>query len=291
MDKNSEAIGIDLGGTNIRVARISRSGQILDRIQEHVPQGRAAQLAIIRDTVLRMVTPQSAGVALGFPGRVDVRQGVALTAGYLELKDVPLAAMLREMTGLPAVIDTDANLALWAEMKIGAAVGYAEIAMFTIGTGIGGAIASDGKLYYGGGNAGQLGHITVDIHGKPCKCGRRGCVETTSSGTALGELIAASPLAATTRVEDLLALQKSGDRTAHELLVQWTSPLRLAVDTAVAVLGSKLVLLGGGLGKAAFEALTSVTRCDSPWFTYEIKAGELGDHAGVIGAGLRAFEA
>lgn len=291
MEKNSEAIGIDLGGTNIRVARVARDGQILERIQQHVPRGRDAQLEIIRDSVLRMVTPQSAGVALGFPGRVDIQTGVALTAGYLELKDIPLAAMLKEITGLPAVIDTDANLALWAEMKIGAAVGHAEIAMFTIGTGIGGAIATGGKLFYGGGTAGQLGHITVDLHGKICNCGRHGCVETTSSGTALGELIAASPLAATTRVETLLAMQKSGDPIAQQLLVKWVAPLRLAIDTAVAVLGSKLVLLGGGLGKPACEALMLVTRCESPWFNYEVKAGELGDHAGVIGAGLRAFEA
>ncbi len=237
-----------------------------------------------------MLSPEVLAIALGFPGRVNRTDGMAVTAGYLDLKDVPLAAMLNEWTQLPACIDTDANMALYAEMRVGAAIGASEIAMLTIGTGIGGAIVSQGRLFYGGNFAGQLGHISVDRDGELCNCGRRGCIETKSSGTSLNRLLASSPLSSDLKVQDLLQMELDGDFIARELLVEWVSPLRRAVDSLAAVLNPELILLGGGLGKAAHEALVRLTKPGSDWFDYELKTCTLGDDAGVIGAGLMALD-
>jgi len=289
MKESIETLGVDLGGTNIRVARISAEGKILDRIIEHVPHGRDAQLEIIFNTVKKMKTKMSQAIGLGFPGRVRISDGTALTAGYLELKDVPLRKLLEEQLNLPAIVDTDANMALLAEYHFGAGKGYQNIIMLTIGTGIGGAIFSEGSLFYGGGNAGQLGHVTVDMNGKICKCGRRGCVETFSSGTALRGLIEAANYSEKVLVEDLFMLEKNGDIKAKEILSQWVLPLKMAIDSIIATMSPELVLLGGGLGESACRALELLTVGGSDWFKCDLKAGILKDDAGVIGAGMRAM--
>jgi glucokinase len=290
LDNIRVAIGVDMGGTNIRVAKISSSGQILVQITEHVPHGRDEQIAIIHNSVQRMMSADVQAVGFGFPGRLRIDDGIVRSAGFLDLIGIPLLSILKEQTGLPTFVDSDSNMAAFAEMKIGAGVGKKEVVMLTIGTGIGGAIISGGKLFYASGFSPQLGHLTVDMNGDLCTCGRRGCVETTSSGTSLQNLIAKSSLPKNIRAEDLLILEKNGDLIAREIVRKWAHPLRLAIDSIVATLGCELVLLGGGLGKAACEALLQITSCESPWLNYEIKPGKLGDKAGIIGAGLRALQ-
>ncbi len=289
MENNRVAIGVDIGGTNIRVAKITSSGEILEHASEKMPRGKDAQLAILKESVQKFLSPEIQAIGLGFPGRLRVTDGIVVSAGFLELKNINLLDILKEQTKLPSIVDSDSNMAAFGEMCVGTAVGEKEVVMLTIGTGIGGSIISDGKLFYGGGFAAQLGHITIDVNGEPCPCGRRGCVETTSSGTAFRRLIAQSTLPSNTLIEDLLRMDKTGDSLAHEMLLKWAFPLRLAIDSMVATTGCELVVLGGGLGKAACEALEQVTRAESSWFTYKIKPGKLGDKAGVIGSGLRAF--
>lgn len=289
MEKSRVAIGVDLGGTNIRVAKISSSGEILEHSSEKMPRGKDAQLAILKENMRKFLSPDIQAIGLGFPGRLRVTDGIVVSAGFLELKNINLLDILKEETKLPSIVDSDSNMAAFGEMSIGAAVGEKEVVMLTIGTGIGGSIISGGKLFYGGGYAAQLGHISIDINGELCPCGRRGCVETTSSGTAFRKLIAQSPLPPDTLLEDLLKMDKAGDSLAHGLLLKWAMPLRLAIDSMVATTGCELVVLGGGLGRAACEALEQVTRAESSWFTYKINPGKLGDRAGVIGSGLRAF--
>jgi glucokinase len=290
MELEKEVIGIDMGGTNIRAARISARGEILDRVIRRVPVGRSAQLAIIDESIGLMRTPASAAIGIGFPGRVQVSDGLVLTAGFLEFQDYPLGERLKQITGLPVFIDSDAYMALYAEMKLGAATGMQNVVMFTIGTGVGGALALDGKLYYGKGIAGHLGHILVRTGGELCNCGRRGCLETTSSGTALRRLIHTYGLPPNTLLEDLFNSYESGDALGREVLLQWITPMKMAIDSMISVLDPDVVLLGGGLGEGAFRALgLSLYQNDSPWFRCPVKACSLGDAAGTLGAGLRAF--
>jgi len=138
------------------------------------------------------------------------------------------------------------------------------------------------------GIAGQLGHVTVASAGPACRCGRTGCIETFSSGTVLNSLIEEAGLSADTRAGDLLAMAESGDRLAADVLRRWAEPLSRAIDSIMAALDPELIVLGGGLGHIASEALKSVPM-SSDWFRRPVVEARLGDSAGVIGAALRAM--
>ncbi|WP_027054344.1 ROK family protein [Mesorhizobium erdmanii] len=284
------SIGIDIGGTNLRAARISETGEILKRVFERSAPDPELVLGRIADMVRLLDTPDVKAIGVGVPGRVDARRGAVLSGGYVNLASVALAQRLEDMTGKAVVIDNDCNMALAAEMALGAGRGHGNIVMFTIGTGIGGAVAQDRRITRGSATAGQLGHITVDVNGEVCACGRRGCVETTSSGTALGRHIARAGLGAEISVDQLFARDAAGDIQARDILDAWARPLRAAIDTAVAVLAPDLVLLGGGLGRAAQAALGRAPAM-APWYQCQVEAAQLGDDAGVIGAGLQALAA
>jgi glucokinase len=142
------------------------------------------------------------------------------SAGYLDIAGLPIAQTLQARLGLPVAIDNDCGMALVAEMSLGAAQGCRDVVMFTIGTGIGGAVATYGDLMRGRSFAGQLGHVTVDTMGEACACGRRGCVETTSSGTALGRLVATAGLPSGTTADALLAAAQAGQQSARAILAR-----------------------------------------------------------------------
>ncbi|MER8482553.1 ROK family protein [Mesorhizobium sp. M1322] len=288
MPLSSIAIGIDIGGTNLRAARISGAGEILDRISEKSAPDPELVLSRIAEMVRRLDSPEVAAIGIGVPGRVDARLGAVLSGGYVNLASVSLAQRLESLAGKPVVIDNDCNMALMAEMALGAASGHESIVMFTIGTGIGGAVAQDRRIVRGKGTAGQLGHITVDISGEACACGRRGCVETTSSGTALGRHVARAGLGPDVSVDQLFARDAGGDPLARGILQAWAGPLRAAIDTTVAMFDPDLVLLGGGLGLAAHRALAGAPAL-APWYQCPVAPAQLGDDAGVIGAGLQAL--
>ncbi|TPL72716.1 ROK family protein [Mesorhizobium sp. B2-3-15] len=290
MPQKSMAIGIDIGGTNLRAARISGTGEILERLSEK--SAADAELVLGRIAVMARLldTPDVAAIGVGVPGRVDARRGAVLSGGYVNLASVALAQRLESMTGKPVIVDNDCNMALAAEMALGAGQGHDNIAMFTIGTGIGGAVVQNRRIMRGRATAGQLGHITVDVNGELCACGRRGCVETTSSGTALGRYIALAGLGPEVSVDQLFARDSAGDIQARGILEAWARPLRAAIDTTVAVFDPDLVLLGGGLGRAAHRALGHAPAL-APWYQCPVAPARLSDDAGVIGAGLQALSA
>lgn len=288
MPDRRTAIGIDIGGTNLRVAVISETGTILRRLSDRVPRGKEAQLRRICELTQRVAGPNVEAVGIGVAGRIRPTERKVLSAGFLDLENVDLGEEVEQIVGKPVVVDNDSRMAMFAELKIGAAIDRMNVVMFTIGTGIGGAIVQNGALSYGNGNAGQLGHLTVDRHGPVCRCGRRGCVETLSSGTALGAYIAAAGLPASVSIADLFARDANGDRVATDILTNWAAPLREAVDSTVAVLDPDLVLLGGGLGAAAWRALRRLPS-QSPWYRCPVEPAKLGDDAGIVGAALKAL--
>jgi len=289
MHPSTAAIGIDIGGTNLRAARISQTGEILERLAEKVTTRDAALvLARVGEMARALDRSNVVAIGLGVPGRVDARRRAVLSGGYVDLSSVPLASGVEKATGRPVVIDNDGNMALVAEIAVGAARGRENVVMFTIGTGIGGAIVLEREIVRGRMAAGQLGHITVAVEGERCACGRCGCVETLSSGTALRRLIAEAGLPPQTSADDLLERAAVGDGTAAGLLLRWVRPLRAAIDSVIAAFDPELVLLGGGLGQAARGALTAAPAL-APWYQCPVEAAALGDDAGVIGAGLSAL--
>jgi glucokinase len=219
---------------------------------------------------------------------VDFSTGRVLSGGYVDLSGLPVRERIEARFGRPVTIDNDGNMALVAEARCGAAADRRDAVMLTIGTGIGGAILSGGTIFRGTGVAGQLGHLVIDTSGLPCKCGRRGCVETISSGTALRRHIADAGLPADATATDLIARREAGDAVADRVLRSWALPLRAAINSLAATLGPETVLLGGGLGSAAVAALAAYPE-ESGWFDYTLAAARLGDDAGVIGAALAAL--
>ncbi|MBE7203179.1 MAG: ROK family protein [Parafilimonas terrae] len=282
------AIGVDIGGTRLRAARVAADGTIL-------ALARAASAPDPR-TVLERVTaligevddPAVAGIGIGVPGRVDFERRAVLSGGYVDLSTVPLAQAIEERFARPVVIDNDCAMALVAEQACGAAKGARDVVMLTVGTGIGGAIFEGGRMLRSRGTAGQLGHLVVVPDGRRCACGRQGCVETESSGTALGRHIAEAGLPAETTVAVLFEAEQSGDEAAARILQAWAGPLRAAIDSLQAVLDPDLIVLGGGLGEAAAEAVARLPPVSS-WYPTRIAAARLGDDAGVVGAALAAL--
>ncbi|KAB0681860.1 ROK family protein [Aureimonas leprariae] len=282
------AIGIDIGGTHLRAARVSRDGAI----QQHAKAPSAADAASVLDRIARLIEQVDdasvAGIGIGIPGRVDFASRRVLSGGYVDLSKVNLADEIEQRFRRPVTVDNDCSMALVAECAVGAAAGARNVVMLTIGTGIGGAIMEGGHIVRARGTAGQLGHVPVDPRGLPCVCGRRGCVETVSSGTALGRHIADGGFPIGTTAAELLSLRERCDDAARRVLHAWAAPLRVAIDGLVAALDPEVVVLGGGLGRAAFEALAGVETAPS-WYESRVVPAALGDEAGAIGAALASL--
>ncbi|WP_265519374.1 ROK family protein [Nitratireductor luteus] len=287
--KADTAIGVDVGGTRIRVARVNRAGALLERVIEPVRQDRQGFVGQLLRLVDNLRTDGDTAVGIGIPGRVDGKSGEIKSAGYLDIAGLDLADLIAHKTGLQSRIENDATMALIAEGRARPEGALGLIFMITVGTGIGGAALSDGAPWYGGGFSGQFGHIVVAKDGPQCNCGRTGCVETFSSGTALGRLIAETDLPEETRADDLLARAGTGDSLAAIILDKWAGPLQRAIESLVAVADPRLVIIGGGLGAEMARALERMPR-RSKWFEMPVEAASLGDDAGVIGAGLHALQ-
>jgi glucokinase len=282
------AIGIDIGGTNIRAALVGEDGTIREHVRVKSSSDPQAVQSLIEMLIGRLDVSDASAIGIGVPGRVDGRR--VLSGGYVNLASIPVAERTEQRFGLPVAIENDCSMALIAEAAFGAARGKSNVVMLTIGTGIGGAILDAGQLLRGKGTAGQLGHTLVDRNGPACVCGRRGCVETMSSGTALGRHIAEAGLPAGTTAADLLAQRNAGDEVADGVLRRWAEPLQLAIDSLATTVDPDLFVLGGGLGGAALDALAAVPPVPS-WYESRIVAASLGDDAGVIGAAVAALRA
>jgi glucokinase len=273
------AIGLDIGGTNLRAARVT-NGVITARATAPSSPDPQQVLARCLDLVAQVTTPDVTALGIGVPGQVNAATRQILSGGYVDLSGFDFATAMETATRLPVTIENDATMALRGEAAHGAAKGLQNVVMLTIGTGIGGAILEQGRILRGRGAAGQLGHICIDPNGRPCVCGRTGCVETVSSGTAFALHLAEAGLPATTRAEDLLART---DPAAHAVITAWATPLRAAIDTLISTCNPDAVIIGGGAGPAAIACLATLPLQKS-WFAAPILLATLGDDAGVIGA-------
>ena len=190
-------IGVDLGGTNIVAGVVREDGGELVGLRSEATHAERGSDAVVRRIIelaeaaraeLTQLRPKARvlGVGVGAPGPLDTERGIVLLTPNLGWVDMPLRDLVSEGTGLEAALDNDANCAVLGEWWKGAARGARQAIGVTIGTGIGGGLILDGQLYHGASDvAGEIGHTTIDIEGRRCKCGNYGCLEAYASGTAI----------------------------------------------------------------------------------------------------------
>ncbi|MEP1536681.1 MAG: ROK family protein [Paracoccaceae bacterium] len=277
-------IGLDVGGTRIRAARVTQDGEMLHHLVEPVVSDRTGFVNQVLRLINTVRDETTCGVGIGIPGRVMGGTGQIVTAGYLDIDGLELPDLVRTKTQLPCQTLNDAAMALIAEGRGSSGL----VAMITVGTGVGGALLLDGIPYHGGDFAGQFGHIVVAADGPMCNCGRRGCVETFSAGPALGALIAKADFPQSTTAAGIIEAAANGDDKANDVMEAWAAPMERALQTLIAVVDPTRIIFGGGLGIDMARIITARNK-RSAWFNRPIVPARWGDNAGVIGAGLAGF--
>ena len=263
------AIGVDLGGTKIHTVVATPDGEVLgeDRRPTEAAEGPDAVLGRLLASIRRSLAgagPPSgdiAGVGISSPGPCDPRRGVVTNAPNLPgWHEIPIVRIVSEQLGVPALLENDANAACYGEFRFGAGRGHQHIVYVTLGTGIGGGIIIDGKIYEGAsGAAGEVGHMIIDQDGPPCNCGSRGCLEALASGPAIaraaeaavaaGRSPALAQLAAGASLTPELVLQaaETGDAVAREVIERAGYQLGLGLVGLLNVFDPQALILGGGL--------------------------------------------
>jgi len=312
-------IGVDLGGTKISAGAVSIDGSRVAGVRSIATQpelgdeGVAERINELIEAVM-VATMQEVGAArgdfigigIGAPGPLDRARGIVVVAPNLGWKDFPLRDRVMARTGLPATLDNDANCATVGEWWLGAARGGRNVVGITIGTGIGGGLIFDGKLYHGSSDvAGEIGHTTIDVNGRHCKCGNYGCLEAYASGPAIAtrarEALAREdtasllPTMVDGQMEKITAevvydAAKKGDGLANEIVRDTARYLGAGIATLLNVINPDVVVVAGGVtraGEALFAPLRAEVRRRA--FSPAVKAArivpaELPGTAGVVGA-------
>ena len=308
------AIGVDIGGTKIAAGVVTAAGHILDRTRLPTPpHDESATLAALFEVVegLRARDPGVAAIGLGAAGLVEWPHGNARWAPHNSYRRMELRRLLHERTGLPTVVDNDANAAAWAEARFGAGAGGGDLVLLSVGTGIGGGLVLDGRLYHGEhGFAGELGHLIVAPDGDRCACGNLGCLEAMASGSTLGRLgreaaaagpggrLAALAAAAGAPVtgEVVFAAALEGDKVALSLFERIGHWLGVGIASLVTIFDPDLVVVGGGVA-ATGDLLLAPARASFDRYVHgrghrdlpPVVPTRLGDDAGLVGAATLAL--
>ena len=296
-------IGVDIGGTKALAVRCVDGVVVAD----HRVDSAGPALAVLVDALRRVSGPEVEAVGAGLAGLVDYAAGTFVWGPHLSGTRLEVREALEREFGLPVTVDNDANTTAWAELQVGAARGFRNVLVVTVGTGIGGAVVIDGAIYRGAGFAGEWGHSTFDSDGPGCDCGRIGCWETAASGPALGRLagehLSAHPHGSLARrigagppdPMKVAAAALDGDGEAMGLLVRVGRDLGRGLAGLIAVFDPDLVVVGGGFGslgdplldparRAAAKTLFGGSHRSPP----PIVQAELGGAAGAVGAALMA---
>lgn len=306
-------IGIDLGGTNVAAGLVDEEGKLLGKASVPCPRGaeaiadaiaEAARLAAA-EAGLEVSGARSVGVAS--PGSIDPVKGVVLHAFNLGMDNVPLADMISQRLGLPAVLENDANAAALGEYVSGAGRGHRSLVAVTLGTGVGSGAVLDGKLYTGFNYAAmESGHIVIHRGGRACTCGRKGCWEAYASATGLirstREAMEAHPESGLWKeapsLEDVngrtpFDAARAGDSVAQGVLDEYMEDLCCGLANLINVLQPEVLCIGGGISKQGENLLRPVQAVlDREEFTRDsahrtkVCIAQLENDAGIVGAAM-----
>ena len=312
------AIGVDIGGTKVLAVRLSATGEVeaWSKLRTPVGAGDVIDTVLVGVAHVAEATGERLGslpLGVGFPGMLD-RNGTAHFCPHLHSVDgMDLRQLLAERRDPSAttVVLNDATAACWAEHSVGAAQGFDDVLMVTLGTGIGGGMVTRGRLLEGAhGFAGEIGHMVIDPHGPPCPCGKRGCWERFASGDGLGRLAREAALAGklgsamkragddpdAVRGEHVTEAALDGHPDAQAVMREFAWWLALGLANLSNVLDPSVIVLGGGLIEAeqavmgplrdAFANLVEAPEARR----VEVVAAQLGEKAGAVGAALLAAQ-
>lgn len=304
-------VGVDLGGTTTKIAFLSTYGEILHKWEIPTDKSDSGKHIIVHiaksiDAKLEQLDvekEQLIGIGMGAPGPVEMRRGIiyeAINLGWSE--NTPLKDLIEMETGLPAVIDNDANCAALGEMWKGAGNGAKDLVCVTLGTGVGGGVITKGEIVHGiRGAGGELGHITVvPKGGYSCNCGKTGCLETVASATGVVR-VAREKLKSSTEdsvLRDLKAIgakqvfdaARAGDSLALKIVDQLAYYLGLSLANLGNVVNPEKIVIGGGVSKAGKTLLEPVMNYFKRFAFPKVRTSTtidiatLENDAGVIGA-------
>jgi glucokinase len=309
-------LGIDIGGTNLVVGSVAEDGSALHALDSEPTHAEAGQtdvldrlITLAQRTIERTRKEVSGadiiGVGVGAPGPLDTKRGIVLLTPNLGWVNLPLRQIIHERLGLPAALDNDANCAVLGEWWMGAARGTRNAIGITIGTGIGGGIIVDGKLYHGASDcAGEIGHTTIDTEGRRCKCGNYGCLEAYASGPNIAmRAVEEIKAGAVSRLADYVGgdlrqvtaqtvyqAAHDGDQLALEVVNDTAKFLGVGIANLLNVFNPEVVVVCGGVtlaGDRLFDPLRRevARRAFKPAVSVcRIIPCELSGTAGVYGA-------
>lgn len=303
-------VGVDIGGTAIKVGICSMEGELLHTFEgpTEVEKGSDVVCDNIAKYAKQIVEEspftweQVEGVGIGIAGFLDIANGIVKQSVNLFFDNVPLKAILEEKLNKRVLVNNDANVAALGEAWAGAGRGINDCVCYTLGTGVGGGVIINGKIVEGfAGMAGELGHmVTVpDLEAIQCNCGQMGCLETVSSATGIirmaKDAVARGDRTSLTFVEDIMAKDvidaaKAGDEVAARIVTRAAFYLGKSLGTMAVVLNPQRFIIGGGVSKAGeflFEQIREAFKKSAPAMAQEgveIVPAILGNDAGVVGA-------
>ncbi len=309
----AQRIGIDVGGTNVKIALVSDKGKIIysNSIPTRAEMGYEYTINSMKDAVrdllkeTKMKASDIEGMGFGFPGQIDCQKGIVRLAPNIPgWVNVPIAEIMEKEFGIPTRVDNDVRTATLGELNYGAGVGCENLVCITVGTGIGSGLVVNGKLVRGANNAaGEIGHIKLNMQGGPlCGCGDRGCLEAYASGPSIvamaeeyirgGKSTKYRELANPDITPYIVAVAaKEGDPVARQIFRIMGEYIGMGLTSVVNLLNPEKIIIGGGVADAGDILLdpireTIAKRAMTIQKEVEVVPAQLGNTAGVIGASL-----
>ena len=308
------AIGVDLGGTKIGAALVNNHGDIKEYIKNptHAQQGKDVVISRIKETINQLINKSRvnvdniSGIGIGVPGQLDARTGIVYSAPNLPgWKEVPICRIIKESFQMPVTLENDANAAAWGEKIFGVGQGIREMVCLTLGTGIGGGLIFNGKIYHGNKfAAGEVGHIIVNKDGPHCNCGGVGCLETYSSATGIRDRIFDRVKKLNKNnpdsflksdidnisLSDIFKRARQGDPLVKDIVEDAIEYLGVGITILVNLLNPEMVVLVGGIANEGDKLLLPVKNyvfgraMKIVLEDLQIVLGKLKGQAGVLGA-------
>ncbi|PAV29067.1 glucokinase [Virgibacillus profundi] len=308
---NKMIIGIDVGGTTVKIGLLSKDGEIIKKWE--IPTDTSNYGLSIVDDIWKSIKTELEeskikkdnimGIGMGAPGFIDGETGYVYEAVNIGWKEYGLSKELKARSGLPVFVGNDANIAVLGENWRGAGKNVRNLIAITLGTGVGGGIIANGDILDGeNGMAGEIGHITIDPGGYRCNCGRNGCLETIASATGIvrqamdiierdQESMLAEHFQETGSItaKDIFDLAKEGDLVSENIIKYTTDILGLVIANMGVSINPSKVLIGGGVSKAGDQLLLAIQQAFGKYAIprvkeiCEIRLAQLGNDAGIIG--------